>query len=75
MSLSGILVKSPRTFPPGSPLRLRLRLSEGAEPITRIGSVVRVVGTNQMGIDMLRLKATEEDPLQDFLLPFISDRI
>lgn len=75
MSLSGILVKSSRTFPPGSPLRLRLRLSEGSEPITRIGSVVRVVGANQMGIDMLRLKATEEDPLQDFLLPFISDRI
>lgn len=75
MSLSGLLVKSSRTFPPGSPLRLRLRLSEEAEPITRIGSVVRVVGTNQMGIDMLRLKATEEDPLQDFLLPFISDRI
>src|SRR5215469_1340677 len=75
MSLSGMLVKSPRTFPLGSAVRLRLRLSEGAEPITRIGSIVRVVGKNQMGIDILRLKATEEDPLQDFLLPFISDRI
>jgi CheY-like chemotaxis protein len=75
MSLSGMLVRSPRTFPLGAPLRLRIRLSEGAQPITRIGSVVRVVSSDQMGIDMLRLKASEEDPLQDFLLPFISDRI
>lgn len=74
MSLSGMLVRSPRTFPLGSPLRLRLRLSEGAEPVVRFGSVVRLVGGNQMGIDMLRLRATEEDPLQDFLLPLISDR-
>ena len=74
MSLSGLLVRSTRTFPLGSSLRLRLRLGEG-EPITRLGSVVRVVGGNQMGIDMVRLRPTEEDALQEFLLPLISDRI
>jgi DNA-binding response OmpR family regulator len=75
MSLSGMLVKSARVFPLGSSLRLSLRLSEAAEPITRMGSVVRVVAGNQMGIDMVRLRPTEEDPLQDFLLPLISDSI
>ena len=75
MSLSGMLVRAPRTFPLGSPLRLRLRLAKGAEPVIRFGSVVRLVGSDQMGIDMLRLRATEDDPLQDFLLPLISDRI
>jgi DNA-binding response OmpR family regulator len=72
MSLSGMLVKSRRIFPVGSSVRLRLRLAEGAEPITRLGSVVRVVAGDQMGIDMLRLKPSEEDALQDFLLPLTS---
>jgi DNA-binding response OmpR family regulator len=75
MSLSGMLVKSARIFPLGSSLRLSLRVVEGAEPITRLGSVVRLVGANQMGIDMVRLRPTEEDALQEFLLPMISDRI
>ena len=74
MSLSGMLVRSSRTFPLGSSLRLRLRLGDG-EPITRLGSVVRLVGGNQMGIDMVRLRPSEEDALQEFLLPMISDRI
>jgi DNA-binding response OmpR family regulator len=75
MSLSGMLVKSARIFPLGSSLRLSLRLAEGSEPVTRLGSVVRVVGSDQMGIDMVRLRPTEEDALQEFLLPMISDRI
>ena len=74
ISLSGMLVRSARTFPIGSSVRLRLRLGEG-EPITRLGSVVRVVGGNQMGIDMVRLRPAEEDALQEFLLPMILDRI
>ena len=74
MSLSGMLVRSTRILPIGSSVRLRLRLGEG-EPITRLGSVVRMVGGNQMGIDMVRLRPTEEDALQEFLLPMISDRI
>lgn len=74
MSLSGMLVRSSRTFPLGSSLRLRLRFGD-SEPITRLGSVVRLVGGNQMGIDMVRLRPAEEDALQEFLLPMISDRI
>jgi DNA-binding response OmpR family regulator len=71
MSVSGLLVKAQRTFPPGSHLQLCLHLSAGADPVARSGSVVRIVQGNQMGIDMQRLKPTEEDAVQEFLLPLI----
>jgi PilZ domain len=71
MSVSGLLVKAQRTFPPGSSLHMRLHLSAGADPVARSGSVVRIVQGNQMGIDMQRLKPTEEDAVQEFLLPLI----
>jgi DNA-binding response OmpR family regulator len=71
MSVGGLLVKAQRTFPPGSVLQMSLHLSAGAEPVARSGSVVRIVQGNQMGIDMKRLKPTEEDAVQEFLLPLI----
>jgi hypothetical protein len=71
MSVSGLLVKAQRTFPPGSLLQLSLHLSAGADPVARSGLVVRIVQGNQMGIDMQRLKPTEEDAVQEFLLPLI----
>ena len=73
MSVSGILVRAQRTFPLGSTLQLTLHLSEGADPVIRSGSVVRITSGNQMGIDMQRLKPTEEDAVQEFLLPLILD--
>lgn len=75
ISLSGMLVKAQRTFPLGASLRLRLQLSEGAEPLVRMGSVVRIAPGNQMGIDLTRAKAAEEDALQEFLLPLISESL
>jgi c-di-GMP-binding flagellar brake protein YcgR len=71
MSLGGMLVQAGRTVPLGSLLKLKLHLAEGAEPLVRMGSVVRVSPGNQMGIDMRRLGPTEDDPLQEFLLPLI----
>jgi DNA-binding response OmpR family regulator len=73
MSVSGLLVKATHTFPVGSVLQLRLHLSKGADPVARLGSVVRIAPGNQMGIDMQRLKPTEEDAIQEFLLPLILD--
>jgi two-component system chemotaxis response regulator CheY len=72
MSVSGLLVKARRTFPLGSLLQLKLHLSAGADSVARTGSVVRISTGNKMGIDMRRLKPTEDDALQEFLLPLIS---
>lgn len=71
ISLGGLLVKARRTVPVGSFLKLKLHLTDGAEPLVRLGSVVRVAPGNQMGIDMRRLGPTQEDTLQEFLLPLI----
>lgn len=71
ISLGGLLVKARRTVPVGSFLKVKLHLNESAEPVVRMGSVVRVSPGNQMGIDMRRLGPTEEDALQEFLLPLI----
>jgi hypothetical protein len=73
MSVSGLLVKARRTFPLGSLLQMKLHLTAGADPVTRMGSVVRITPGNQMGIDMRRLRPTEDDVLQEFLLPLISE--
>jgi DNA-binding response OmpR family regulator len=71
ISLGGMLVQASRTVPLGSFLKLKLHLAEGAQPLVRMGSVVRVSPGNQMGIDMRRLGPTEDDALQEFLLPLI----
>jgi DNA-binding response OmpR family regulator len=71
MSLGGMLVQAGWTVPLGSFLKLKLHLVEGAEPVFRAGSVVRVAPGNQMGIDMRRLGPTEVDAVQEFLLPLI----
>jgi DNA-binding response OmpR family regulator len=49
VSLSGILVKADRTLAMGSPVHISLDLSPRLKPVVGAGSVVRVVGGNQMG--------------------------
>jgi DNA-binding response OmpR family regulator len=71
ISLSGILVKAGRTLPTGSPVRVSLDLSPRMRPVVGVGSVVRVLGGNQMGIQMDRLTVAESERLQEFLLPLI----
>lgn len=73
ISLSGILVAAPRTFPSGSPVRVGLHLPKGAGPITVAGSIVRVMPGNQMGIHMDRMSFAESEKLQEFLLPLLPD--
>jgi hypothetical protein len=71
VSLSGVLVKAHRTFPTGSPVNVAMHLSPRMRPIVGVGSVVRVVGGNQMGIQLDELTAAESERLQEFLLPLI----
>lgn len=72
VSLSGVLVKAHRTFPAGSPVSVAMHLSPRARPIVAVGSVVRVMGGNQMGIQLDQLSVRESERLQEFLLPLIS---
>ena len=71
VSLNGILVTAPRMLPAGSPVQVRMELSHKMKPILGAGSVVRILGGNQMGIHLDRLPVGESERLQEFLLPMI----
>jgi len=71
VSPSGLLVKAHRILPAGSSVGVRLHLSGKIEPIVGRGSVVRIVGGNQMGIHLDRLAPPDNERLEEFLLPLI----
>lgn len=71
MSLGGMAVKATCTLALGTFVKLKLHLSEKGGPLIRSGLIVRVSPGNQMGIEMRPLGPTEDDPLQEFLLPLI----
>jgi two-component system chemotaxis response regulator CheY len=71
VSLDGILVKAPRTIPAGTPVQISIELTQKMKPVVGAGSVVRVLGGNQMGIHLDRLPVEESARLQEFLLPMI----
>jgi len=48
-----------------------MHLFPRARPIVAVGSVVRVLGGNQMGIQLDQLILRESERLQEFLLPMI----
>jgi DNA-binding response OmpR family regulator len=72
ISPSGMLVRSDRTLPPGSPVSIHMHLSEKMRPVVSEGSVVRIAGGNRMGIHFDRLAPAEAERLQEFLLPLIA---
>jgi len=71
VSLDGILVKTPRLIPAGSPVQVSMDLTQTMKPIVGAGSVVRILGGDHMGIHLDRLPVTESERLQEFLLPMI----
>ena len=73
MSLSGMLVTARRRLAPGTRLQLSVHLVPGTKPISGHGSVVRLVGANQMGIHIERLDSPAEERLEEFLLPLIPE--
>jgi CheY-like chemotaxis protein len=70
-SMSGLLVRAPRNAPLGSSLRMSLHLSQRMSPIVAAGSVVRIHGGNQIGIQLDQLTLRDSNRLQEFLLPLI----
>ncbi len=71
MSLNGLFVHVPGTFPQGSRVEVRLHLNPGSEPGNISGRIARVVGDNRMGIHLDALKPADGERLQEFLLPLI----
>jgi two-component system, chemotaxis family, chemotaxis protein CheY len=71
VSMSGLLVRAPRIAPVGSSLRMSLQLSRRMRPIMASGCVVRILGGNQMGIQLHQLTVSDSERLQEFLLPLI----
>jgi hypothetical protein len=73
ISPSGTLIKAGRTIPTGSVVLVSTELPERMKPIVSEGSVVRIVGGNQMGIHFERLTPEVAERLQEFLLPLITN--
>jgi DNA-binding response OmpR family regulator len=71
LSMCGVLVKAHRTFAVGSTVNVSLSVPKQSRPITGMGSVVRVTGQTQMGIQLNQLSVAESERLQEFLLPLI----
>jgi len=71
VSLSGMLVRAQRILPLGSRVEMSLHLGRGMKPIAGRGSIVRVAGANQMGIQMEPFGAIESQRLEEFLLPLV----
>jgi CheY-like chemotaxis protein len=67
LSLNGALLRAPRIFPRGSAVKVSLFLGQNG-PVIGEGSVMRIVGENQMGIELDGLPIQESSRLQDFLL-------
>jgi two-component system chemotaxis response regulator CheY len=69
ISLNGALVRASHTFPVGSTVEISLYLLAGKRPVVGLGSIMRVVEGNQMGIQLEHLSAGASGRLQDYLLP------
>jgi DNA-binding response OmpR family regulator len=71
VSMSGLLVRAPRIVPVGSTLRMGLQLSQRMRPLVAAGSVVRIQGGNQMGIQLDQLTLSDSEKMQEYLLHLI----
>lgn len=71
VSLDGMLVVGPGSFPAGSTVQVQLHLADEMRPIVGLGSVVRVLSEGHMGIRLNQFTLTESERLQEYLLPLI----
>ena len=71
VSMSGLLVRAPRTAPVGSSLGISLQLADRMRPIAVGCSVARILNGNQMGIQLDQLSLSDSEILQESLLPLI----
>jgi CheY-like chemotaxis protein len=70
VSLEGMQVIGPKSLPAGSAVYVYLHLP-GMKPIEGLGSVVRVLSDDSMGIQLNQITLAESGRLHEFLLPLI----
>jgi DNA-binding response OmpR family regulator len=73
VSLNGTLVRVPRTFPVRSTVEVSIYLLAGGPPVVGSGTVARIIGYNQMGIQLERLTVEESRRMQDYLLALMPE--
>jgi CheY-like chemotaxis protein len=71
VSMEGLLIRSQSTIPVGSSVDVSLHLNQTMSPIVGVGSVVRLDGHDKIGVQLGRLRISESQRLQEFLLPLI----
>jgi len=71
LSLGGALVQSRRAFPIGTLFTVNLELGDDKSLMRLSARVIRIVGTDCMGIQFENLEPKESVRLQEFLLPLI----
>jgi DNA-binding response OmpR family regulator len=71
ISLNGMLVTGPGDVLAGATVRVNLYLTPGMKPIVGMGSVVRVLEGNRIGIQLNQFTVAASGRLQEFLLPLI----
>jgi two-component system chemotaxis response regulator CheY len=67
ISLGGMLVRVPRTFPLGALVEISLHISDASKPVVGLGSVTRS-SQSEIGVQIDRLTIEQSRRLQDFLL-------
>lgn len=71
LSLCGLFVRAPSTFPVGSVVQVSLELKSGSAPLRVAARVMRVSADNCMGLLIENAGREETKRLQEFLLPLI----
>ena len=71
ISLNGAMVFADKTFPVGSLIRVELELARGKDPLSGAARVVRLVGTDCMGLQFENVPLGQSRKMQEFLLPLI----
>jgi CheY-like chemotaxis protein len=71
LSVGGMFVRSSATLPVGSVVRVALELQAGEPPVQFGARVVRVCGTDCMGLQIEKGNQAEDKQLENFLLPLI----
>jgi CheY-like chemotaxis protein len=69
VSLNGLLVRADSLLQPGTRTQMSLYLTPGVRPVVGSGSIMRIIGKNQMGVQLDRLATSESTRLEQFLLP------
>jgi CheY-like chemotaxis protein len=68
LSLGGMLVRVPRAFPLGAMVEVSLYPPAIVKPIVGLGTVTRVTGNNEVGVQLERLTIEQSRRLQEYLL-------